>query len=281
LWQSFGPPGKRFNQPPQRHELANGRKDPKDRKPELELNRTYSPAALSTTARAALKTLRAAAASLPPDRLKKVESAEQVLGTRTPDIRAVASELFSKIRNSPAADVVLLAKALLAMKTFETRQVAYEIIGRHRPAVQSLALDDVVSLGHGIDNWTAVDVFAGQVAGAAWREGRIADADVGRWARFGDRWWRRCAAVCTVTLNQSARGGKGDARRTLKICRLLVKDRDDMVGKALSWALRELIPHAASAVQEFVNKHEKALQGRVVREVRAKLTIGLKNPRRG
>jgi 3-methyladenine DNA glycosylase AlkD len=61
---------------------------------------------------------------------------------------------------------------------------------------------------------------------------------------------------------------------------MLVQDHDDMVGKGLSWALRELIPHAPAAVDKFVTEHHRALQGRVVREVRSKLATGLKNPKR-
>ena len=63
--------------------------------------------------------------------------------------------------------------------------------------------------------------------------------------------------VCTVCLNRKSLGGYGDPDRTLAVCRLLVGDRDDMVVKALSWALRELVqdvlhqPHRAPLVPAF------------------------------
>jgi 3-methyladenine DNA glycosylase AlkD len=243
------------------------------------LGQTSTPAPVSAIARAALRALQKKAQSLSPDRLKKVESADKVLGTRTPDIRAVAADLFAKIKDLPAPDLISLAKAMLALKTFETRQVAYELLGLHRAALRSLALDDLELLGRGIDNWTAVDVFAGQVAGPAWRGGQISDADVARWARSKDRWWRRCALVCTTALNQAARGGKGDARRTLKLCKMLAEDHDDMISKALSWALRELIPHDPAAVRAFVNENEGELRPHIIREVRSKLSTGRKNPK--
>jgi len=50
--------------------------------------------------------------------------------------------------------------------------------------------------------------------------------------------------------------------------------------KAMSWALRELVQHDPKAVRGFLAKHEDALAARVKREVRNKLTTGLKNPRR-
>jgi 3-methyladenine DNA glycosylase AlkD len=101
-----------------------------------------------------------------------------------------------------------------------------------------------------------------------------------KWAHSEDRWWRRAALVSTVALNMRSRGGGGDVPRTLEVCRLLVADHDDMVVKALSWALRELVVHDPDAVDEFLSQYEDALAARVKREVRNKLTTGLKNPRR-
>jgi len=74
-----------------------------------------------------------------------------------------------------------------------------------------------------------------------------------------------------------SRGGRGDAGRTLAICRRLVADRDDMVEKALSWALRELVEREPEATQRFIAEHEAVLGKRVLRELRNKLTTGLKS----
>lgn len=129
-------------------------------------------------------------------------------------------------------------------------------------------------------SWGDVDVFAGYVSGPAWRVGRLKDSHIHRWARSKDRWWRRAALVSTVALNRKSIGGTGDVPRTLDVCRMLVGDADDMVVKALFWALRELIRHDASAVRRFLVTHEGALARRVVREVNNKLCTGVKNPRR-
>src|SRR5262249_31164529 len=137
---------------------------------------------------------------------------------------------------------------------------------------------EIEALGRGLDNWVSVDTFGCFVAGPAWRDGRVTDPCVRRWARARDRWWRRAALVATVPLNQTARGGAGDARRTLAICRALAADGDDMVVKALSWALRALALHEPRAVRAFLREHDGELQARVRREVRNKLDTGRKNP---
>ena len=81
-----------------------------------------------------------------------------------------------------------------------------------------------------------------------------------------------------MPLNTRSRGGSGDVGRSLAVCDILLHDRDDLVIKAMSWALRELIVHDRPAVEAFLAAHDDDLAARVKREVRNKLTTGLKNP---
>ena len=151
----------------------------------------------------------------------------------------------------------------------------------HSATFQTLGEAEIEEFGQGIDSWGTVDTFARWLSGPAWLRRQISDDVIRRWALSEDRWWRRAALVSTVALNVRSHGGYGDSPRTLGICRLLVGDRDDMVVKALSWALRELVAHDPVAVEAFMREHEDALAARVKREVRNKLRTGLKNPARG
>jgi 3-methyladenine DNA glycosylase AlkD len=175
--------------------------------------------------------------------------------------------------------VVRLAFELIKKSQFVYRWFAYELIEHHREALKSLRANELEKLGQGIDSWYAVDTFACTLSGHAWRETQITDSVVRRWAKSRDFWWRRAALVSTVPLNNTARGGTGDTKRTLAICEMLIDDREDMVVKALSWALRELAKKDKASVQRFVRHHSERLAPRVLREVRNKLTTGLKNPR--
>ena len=80
-----------------------------------------------------------------------------------------------------------------------------------------------------------------------------------------------------MPLNLAAAGGTGGTPRTLDICGRLVDDRDDMVVKALSWALRELVPRDPEAVRGFLADHDGRLAARVRREVATKLDTGRKS----
>lgn len=197
----------------------------------------------------------------------------------TESIRALRRELSKRLAKSPPRFVVEVALEVLDKHTIEHRFVAYELVCHHRAALASLTERIIRLFGRGIDSWGAVDMFACYLAGPAWREHQVPDKLIHSWARSKNRWFRRAALVSTVPLNNKARGGSGDTPRTLEVCNALVADRDDMVVKAMSWALRELSKRDPAAVRLFVDEHQSVLAPRVVREVRNKLSTGLKNPK--
>jgi 3-methyladenine DNA glycosylase AlkD len=202
----------------------------------------------------------------------------EVIGASVPDLRAVVRDLSKRLRDASAEELLRLADAVIDAGTFEGRQVAYEIIYRHRAAMAALTARRIEALGRGIDNWASVDAFAGTISGPLWAKGRFDDATILRWARSPDRWWRRAAVVSTVVLSRESKGEA--AARTLSVCELVASDRDDMVAKALSWALRALSQFDRDAVIAFVDRHGRDLPSRVRREVATKLSTGLKTKRR-
>jgi 3-methyladenine DNA glycosylase AlkD len=195
----------------------------------------------------------------------------------TPNVRAIRRAYSRQLRQAEPAFVLDVARTL--RKAYGYRGVPYELIRQHNAAFRSIGEAELEELGQGIDSWWAVDSFARTLAGPAWLEGQVTDATIHRWANSVDPWWRRAALVCTVALNVRSHGGYGDVPRTLRVCGMLVADHEDTVVKALSWALRELVVHDPHAVRAFLETHEGDLAARVKREVRNKLTTGLKNPR--
>ncbi len=194
----------------------------------------------------------------------------------TPNLRRVRRASSTRLATATPAVVLKVAHELIGRRR---RWLGYELIQHHPATLHSLKLYQVEALGAGMQTWDEVDTFCGYIAGPCWANEQISDAAVKRWARSGDRWWRRAALVATTGLNVRNRGGYGDPERTLGIAALLVDDHDDMVEKALSWALRDLIHWDARGVRQFVRQHEGVLGARVKREVRNKLRTGLKNPR--
>jgi 3-methyladenine DNA glycosylase AlkD len=191
-------------------------------------------------------------------------------------VRAVRRAWSRRLRAAPAEAVVAVAMALFDRQ----RWVAYELLYHHPGGLDSSGVEEVERLGEGMADWGSVDAFGCLVSGPVWRRGGIPDVAVHRWAASPDRWWRRAALVSTVPLNLRSRGGTGDAERTLDICRRLATDGDDMVVKALSWALRALVDWDPGAVRGFLEAHDDMLAARVRREVRNKLETGRKHASR-
>ncbi|MBV8820417.1 MAG: DNA alkylation repair protein [Acidobacteriaceae bacterium] len=155
--------------------------------------------------------------------------------------------------------------------------MAYELVRHHAEALERITKAEVEQLGQGMSSWSDVDGFGCYVSGPAWRLGRIGTACIERWAKSKDVWWRRAALVSTVPLN--AHGSEGDAARTLQICTLLVADREDMIVKALSWALRALAKRDPDAVKAFIDTYENSIAARALRETRNWLRTGRKSGR--
>ncbi len=215
-----------------------------------------------------------------PDRLewanKNYPTSMKLTGVPVPEIRPIIKNMNKRFKKSSPEEVVEFAKQLNETNILEAQQIAFEVIEKHKPAQKSLTLDDLLIFCKGMDNWISVDCFACYLAGPAWREGQIPDEVIAKWAASEDKWLRRAAVVCTIALNQKARGGSGDPAGTIKICRLLAGEKDDMVAKGLSWALRELAKREAEPVIKFVDLYEDTLPKRVVREVRRKIDTGRK-----
>lgn len=201
----------------------------------------------------------------------------RVLGVPVPALRQVARTLSRELKSAAAAQVRELAESLISIGTMEGRQVAHELLAMHKPAAHSLGAADLERLRIGLDNWASVDSFAVSVAGPAWRRGQVPDSLFASWTTSPDCFTRRLALVCTVALNTRSQGGRGDVPRTLALCERLIADRDEFVVKALSWALRELVPHDVAALQKFLTTHEAQLSRRVLREVTRKMTTGKKS----
>jgi 3-methyladenine DNA glycosylase AlkD len=192
--------------------------------------------------------------------------------------RTLALNILRTHRASSDAEVLALALKALASGQ---KYLAYELLRAAPRALAAAKVKDIRRFAAGMTTWSDVDCFGCFVAGVAWRTGRISDKEIARLASSRDRWWRRAALVATVPLNAKSRGATsatGDATRTLAVCTRLLDDRDDMVVKAMSWALRELAKRNPRAVRTFLSEHRERLSARVRREVTNKLTTGRKSP---
>jgi len=194
----------------------------------------------------------------------------------TPNLRALRKAWSARLKGDSADHVIATAQTLEAAAPQEGKWLAYELVRHHKPAFAAVTEAQIADFASRIASWYATDAFGTILSGPLWAKGRISDALIDGWSKSEDRWLRRSALVATVGRNAAS----PDAGSTFEICLRLAADKDDMVEKAVSWALRYLSQKDRDAVVAFMEGHGERFRPRVKREVRNKLGTGLKNPKR-
>ncbi|MDA3927465.1 MAG: DNA alkylation repair protein [Prolixibacteraceae bacterium] len=211
---------------------------------------------------------------------KMIPSKKTVLGIKTPILKNIIKELMAETANYSLREKIELAIEFIRTDIFEMGQIAYEFIGIDKKLMAALTLPDLERMNYNLDNWASVDTFSVYVFGKAWKTGKVSDAYFMKLVHHPNFWQRRIAIVSTVPLNQKSNKNISDPDRTLKICTEVVSDYEDLVVKALSWALRVLAKREPKAVQAFIDTHQNELHKRVLREVNNTLIFGLKNEKK-
>ncbi len=204
-------------------------------------------------------------------------TSQRVMGVASPDMKEVIKAVRERYFGWSEQEWISLCKELVAQNVFECQVVAYEMIGRDKKLLNALSYEDLTDLWGDLDNWASVDHYTVGIYGVLWGRGVVKDHHIDKLLKSEDFWDRRVAVVSTVSLNLRSRGGTGDTLRTLSVCERVVDERQPMIWKALSWALRSLIHWDREAVEAFLEEHEAGMSKQVFREVRHKLDHGTKN----
>ncbi len=202
----------------------------------------------------------------------------EILGVTSPNIKKVLKTVLEKTNTWSTDQKIELAIGLTQTHYHECHHLAYYYLEKEKEALKSLSVNDAEKLAACLDNWVLVDTYCTFILGVLWRIETIDDAYIHKLLNTDDLWKRRCAVVSTIALNQASRGGKGDTKRTIEVCKAVIDDHRPMIIKALSWALRVLIRRDKKAVEAFMRIYGPRIHNQVKREVKNKLKTGLKNP---
>ncbi len=99
-----------------------------------------------------------------------------------------------------------------------------------------------------INNWDLVDCSAEHIVGAYLR--RADRQPLYNLAASNSPWERRISIMSTFHFIKH-----NEFADTLKIARILLKDEEDLIHKAVGWMLREVGKRDAQAEEEFLKKH--------------------------
>ncbi len=108
-----------------------------------------------------------------------------------------------------------------------------------------------------VNNWDLVDLSAEKIIGEY-----LFDRDRELLFKLakGDLWERRIAVLSTFNFIK-----KKDHITTLKIAGLLLRDKHDLIHKALGWMLREIGKRDLQTEEDFLEKHYKSMPRTMLR----------------
>jgi len=187
------------------------------------------------------------------------------IGLRVPEIRKLAGEYqalplpeIKQLLHSPIHEARLLALIIL-VRAYSRENASL------RERIYSLYLRNT----RHINNWDLVDVSAGQIVGA-----HLKDRDkspLHALAASGSLWERRIAVMATSHYIKH-----GDFGVTLRLAKLLLRDPEDLIHKAVGWMLREIGKRDRPAEERFLKAHYKIMPRTMLRYAIEKFTETLR-----
>ncbi|MEZ4768184.1 MAG: DNA alkylation repair protein [Caldilineales bacterium] len=197
-------------------------------------------------------------------------------GVRVPELRRLSGDWQRAHKGIAPDELLAMVEALWTGASYEERAMAIELLGRNKRVIPGLSWDHFDRWRHQVDNWGLDDALATTVFGpwlAADLPGRLAHLR----ALVVDPvvWSRRLGLVATVPLNRDRSTGQPDL--TLALVDQLKGERQPMITKAISWALRTMITFYPDQVAAYLDANADTLPSHAIREVRNKLQTGLKS----
>jgi 3-methyladenine DNA glycosylase AlkD len=156
----------------------------------------------------------------------------------TSQMRALARSIHAANRDRwSIADAMAFADALIVDRHLETKSVGIEVVARYRRAFEPplLARWKRWLSGNHSANWATTDAMCGVLIGPLLVACPERAREMRAWSKDRNMWVRRASIVALIPLTRH-----GESLDLLyEIARRLHADREDLIQKAVGWALRE------------------------------------------
>ena len=194
-----------------------------------------------------------------------------------PDRRAIAKRWLAEHKGTLVKEVRQTIESLFDGQSHEEKTLACLLLAMSAPVRASVKPKDIERWLNKLNGWAEVDslcqnVFADELA-ADWPNWRKL---IGRLSKSKNINRRRASLVL---LTRPVHAFK-DARfrdEAFEIIERLQAERDILITKAVSWLLRSLTTHHASAVTRFLRENAETLPKIAIRETTTKLRTGTKS----
>jgi 3-methyladenine DNA glycosylase AlkD len=148
----------------------------------------------------------------------------------------------------PLDDLACLLKSPIHEHRFTALEILVAKYGRADEAHRSRIFAFYLRHAGRANNWDLVDTSAPYIVGAHLKQRPRGLLD--RLATSPNLWKRRIAIVATLALIRD-----GEIEDTFRIAKKLLRDRHDLIHKAVGWALREAGKMSRPALLSFLRTH--------------------------
>lgn len=180
---------------------------------------------------------------------------DRFLGIRATPMKALAREAAGLSR----ADL----RELLRSEWHEERMLALLVMGRaHKrggPDLRRALHELYLASTDRVNNWDLVDASAQQLVGAHLADGEDLSL-LDRLAASDSVWERRIAMIATQHFIRA-----GEHAPAIHVAGLLVRDRHDLIQKAVGWMLREVGKRDLATEEAFLRAHHRAMPRTMLR----------------
>jgi 3-methyladenine DNA glycosylase AlkD len=176
------------------------------------------------------------------------------LGLTMPQIRVVAKKYFKDISLSSVQELVESKYHEFRMCALVMLVYKYEKFEKERKEIYDFFLKNTKY----INNWDLVDVTIPKTVGYY-----LIDNDrsiLYKLVRSSDLWERRIAVMATFPFIRN-----NDFNDCITISEILLKDKHDLIHKAVGWMLREIGKRDETVLTKFLDKHVKEMPRTMLR----------------
>jgi len=182
---------------------------------------------------------------------------DKFIGVTVPDQRKVAKQF----RDLPESEILELLKSPIHEHRLTALFILVDQYKRAESKRKTQISDLYLKHRKHVNNWDLVDSSAPYLLDQA-------SPDLLRkLAKSKSLWDRRIAIIATF-----ARISKHEFALTLQIAEMLLKDKEDLIHKAVGWALREVGKKDQETLLKFLNTHAAAMPRTALRYAIERLT---------
>ncbi|MEK9133127.1 MAG: DNA alkylation repair protein [Patescibacteria group bacterium] len=191
---------------------------------------------------------------------------DKFIGVTVPNQRMVARKFVKKLTTAEAFE-------LLQSEIHEHRLTALFILVDHYKKASEKARKEIYELylrnWKHVNNWDLVDSSAHKIVGEYLLNNPDEREILYKLAYSKNLWEKRIAMISTFTLIRAKQFSEA-----LKLAEILLKDKHDLMHKAVGWMLREIGNRDYAVEKVFLDKHYKQMPRTMLRYAIEKLPPG-------